>query len=64
MRQPKLARPARQLGLFHPPTRVPRWATLPLPVRQAVLPLLVELLKAAARPAARDAVATPGGADE
>jgi len=64
MRRPKPARPARQLGLFHPPTRLPRWATLPLPVRQAVGPLLVELLKAAARPAARDAVAPSGGADE
>ena len=64
MRPSKPARAERQLGLFHPPTRLPRWATLPLPIRQAVRPLLVELLKAAARPATRDAVAAPGDADE
>ena len=64
MRQRTLARPGRQPDLFHAPANLPQWTALPLPARQAVLPLLVELLKVAALPAAHDAVAEQDSDDE
>lgn len=53
MRRRRPSRPARQLGLFHPQIDLPRWETLSTRTRRTVMPLLVELLKTAALPTAR-----------